>query len=236
MNFDFNAFSGANLSDSGIRDSVLNYNLSDCVLLYNVINSFSLLIWNLFKMDIHQYPTLTSIAFSLYRSKFMSKSNIPVSSLNFYDNIKSGYIGGAVDVYRPRLENGYYYDVNSLYPTVMRNNPYPVGQGISFKGPRPLSSLFGIVCASIISPKDLYAPILLTKTNRYETIAPLGSWTGWYSTEELKNAQRFGYQIEVLEGFHWPEREYIFTDYVDTLYNLRSTFSKSDPPTEELNL
>lgn len=131
--------------------------------------------WDLFKVNIHQYPTLTSIAFSLYRSKFMSKSNIPVTSLSLYDSIKSGYIGGAVDVYRPRLDNGFYYDVNSLYPTVMRNNPFPVGRGIFFKGDRPLSSIFGIVFASIVSPKSLYAPILLTKTNRFDTIAPLGN-------------------------------------------------------------
>ena len=66
--------------------------------------------WDLFKVNIHQYPTLTSIAFSLYRSRFMSKANIPVSSLSFYDHVKSGYVGGHVDVYRPKLENGYYYD------------------------------------------------------------------------------------------------------------------------------
>ena len=185
--------------------------------------------WDLFKINIHQYPTLTSMSFALYRSKFMNKANIPVSSLSFYDHIKSGYTGGAVDCYRPRIEQGFYYDINGLYPYVMKNFPYPVGRGIYFNGTRPLSSLFGIVYAAITSPKDLYAPILLTKTNGYDTIAPLGSWSGWYSSEELKNAEKYGYNISVLEGYHWSERAYIFGEFVDTLYNLRQTFDRRDP-------
>jgi len=83
--------------------------------------------------------------------------------------------------------------------------------------------------ASIVAPKDLYAPILLTKTNRFDTIAPIGNWSGWYFSGELVNAVKYGYQVNVLEGYHWSEREYIFSDFVDTLYNLRQTFNKNDP-------
>ena len=229
IEFDFNTFNNASLHDPSVRTNILDYNLSDCILLYNILNSFSSLLWDLFKVNIHQHPTLTSIAFSLYRSKFMSKSNIPVTSLSFYDHIKSGYNGGHVDVYRPRIGRGYYYDVNALYPTVMRNNPYPVGRGIYFTGQRELLGLFGIVYASIVAPKDLYAPILLTKTSKYETTAPLGTWKGWYFTGELVNAIKYGYQVTVQEGYHWDNKDYIFTKYVDTLYNLRLTFDKQDP-------
>lgn len=228
IEFDFSTFDEANLNDLTVRDSLLNYNVSDCVLLFNIINSFSKLMWDLFKTNIHLHPTLTSIAFSLYRSKFMAKPNIPLSSLSFYNHIKEGYTGGAVDCYRPRIENGFYYDVNSLYPTVMRNNPYPVGRGVYFKGTRPLSDLFGIVHASITSPDSLFAPILMYKDNNTST-APLGSWSGWYFTGELQNAVEFGYQVTVHEGYHWPERDYIFKDYVDTLYTLRLAFDKQDP-------
>ena len=45
-----------------------------------------------------------------------------------YGNLfRESYHGGIVDVYRPHLTGrGYYYDVNSLYPTAM-SNPIPVG-------------------------------------------------------------------------------------------------------------
>ena len=40
---------------------------------------------------------------------------------------RGAYLGGIVDVYRPHLiGQGYYYDVNSLYPTAMCK-PIPVG-------------------------------------------------------------------------------------------------------------
>jgi len=205
--------------------------MSDCVLLYNVILKFSELVYDLFKINIHKHPTLTSIAFSLYRREHMKIENIPVTSSTLYDNIKSGYMGGAVDVYRPKIGPGYYYDVNSLYPTVMKNNPYPIGRGYYFQGSRPLNSLFGIVYCTITAPNNLYAPILLTRVNfmASHTIAPTGNWKGWYFTGELQNAEKYGYVIEIHEGYKWDHKGYIFTSYVDTLYKLRQTFEKSDP-------
>lgn len=139
------------------------------------------MIFDLFKINIHKHPTLTSIAFSLYLRNFIESANIPVSSLSFYNNTKSGYMGGTVDVYRPKIQEGYYYDENSLYPTVFKANPYPypVGRGYSFRGYRPLSSLFGIVYCTVEAPKDLYAAILMYRDNN-STIAPLGIWSGWY--------------------------------------------------------
>jgi hypothetical protein len=55
-------------------------------------------------------------------------------------NIREGYTGGAVDMYIPSLENSpldtkiYAYDVNSLYPFVMANNRFPIGNPTYFEG------------------------------------------------------------------------------------------------------
>ena len=110
IEFDFEVFNKSSISDPSVRQKVLKYNLSDCVLLYNIIYSFSSLVFDLFKIDVHKHPTLSSIAFAIYRKDFMKKANISVSSSNFYNSIKSGYLGGAVDVYKPRIENGFYYE------------------------------------------------------------------------------------------------------------------------------
>jgi len=53
VEFDFETFNRASLTDPKVRDSVLEYNFSDCVLLYNIINSFSSLMWDLFRVNIH---------------------------------------------------------------------------------------------------------------------------------------------------------------------------------------
>ena len=47
---------------------------------------------------------------------------------------KKSYTGGAVDVYKPMGENIYRYDVNSLYPYVMKNYSTPVGSPTLFEG------------------------------------------------------------------------------------------------------
>ncbi|XLR65359.1 hypothetical protein S83_016031, partial [Arachis hypogaea] len=42
--------------------------------------------------------------------------------------IRRGYYGGHSDVYKPHGENLFYYDVNSLYPFVMKTLPMPGGE------------------------------------------------------------------------------------------------------------
>ena len=74
-------------------------------------------------------------------SKF---NNLPIIKGNIYKDINLGYKGGLVDVYRPILKNGYYYDVVSLYPTIMKNSLMPCGD-IIFSDYSNLYNYFGFV-------------------------------------------------------------------------------------------
>jgi hypothetical protein len=47
-------------------------------------------------------------------------------------------------------------------------------------------------------------------------------------SEEMKNAVKYGYKIDILWGYTFKS-ENIFKNYVDYLYNLRSQYDKSDP-------
>lgn len=47
-------------------------------------------------------------------------------------------------------------------------------------------------------------------------------------SEEINNAINFGYKFEILWGYKF-ERKNIFKDYVETLYNLRLQYPKSNP-------
>jgi DNA polymerase elongation subunit (family B) len=84
-------------------------------------------------------PTISSLAFKLFRSNYLqeldnNKIKIPTITGKIYDDIKKSYTGGAVDVYKPYGENIKVYDVKSLYPSVMLNNPMPVGNPTYFEG------------------------------------------------------------------------------------------------------
>ena len=52
------------------------------------------------------------------------------------ENIRKGYTGGAVDMYIPQLIKAkkiFAYDVNSLYPSVMKDKEYPIGSPTYFR-------------------------------------------------------------------------------------------------------
>ena len=74
--------------------------------------------------------SLPALAFAIYRSNYMPDKSIPQITGDMYDFLKQGYLGGHVDLYVPQAPKGsqiYCYDVNSLYPTVMRDSDMPVG-------------------------------------------------------------------------------------------------------------
>jgi len=150
------------------------------------------------------------------------------------DNIRKGYTGGAVDIYltKPILgEKIYAYLINSLYPFVMKENKFPIGNPIYFEGDILKSDpkAFGFFYCKILAPGFINHPILQAyPLDGNNSIFPTGNWEGMYFSEELYNAQKYGYQFEILWGYIF-EKGFIFKDYVNDLYNLRLKYSKDDP-------
>jgi len=134
----------------------------------------------LFETDINKYPTLSSLAFSIYRIKYLKKHQIPCITGELYRHLKKSYTGGSVDVYKPIGKDINRYDVNSLYPSVMANCPSPVGKITKFKGDilKHKENPFGFFFVNIKTPENLYIPILQTrvktKVGGIRTVSPLG--------------------------------------------------------------
>ena len=115
----------------------IKYCESDVITLYKVIKKFQKRIFHYFDLDILKYPTLPSLAFAIFRAKYLKKYEIGNLIGETYNFISKGYTGGAVDLYFNRNEPNeevYRYDVNSLYPSVMNDNNMPIGHPIQFDG------------------------------------------------------------------------------------------------------
>ena len=94
-------------------------------------------------------------------------------------DIRQGYTGGAVDVYKTnnaylpgtlfnsirRFIKLYYYDFNSMYPYIMAAFELPVGKPIKFEGDitKIENNAFGWFYCKITSPDNINHPILQRK-------------------------------------------------------------------------
>lgn len=127
----------------------------------------------------------------------------------------------------------YYFDYNSLYPTVMATLKFCVGKPISFVGDiRSVEpGARGFFYCNIYCPLYINKPILQRRIKTSEgirTIAGVGSWTGWISSIEMDNALQYGYKFNILKGYKFEE-EVIFKEYVFKMYNLRQQYPKDNP-------
>lgn len=51
---------------------------------------------------------------------------------------------------------------------------------------------------------------------------PLGTWEGWYFSEELKFAKENGYNITVLKGYNFSKEYSVFDSYISDVYKLKA--------------
>jgi len=97
-----------------------------------------------------------------------------------FNDLKKSYTGGSTDMFIPEGENIFCYDVNSLYPSVMKNYDMPIGKIRYFEGDirKVDSKAFGFFKVEIIAPSDIKHPIIQTKVNTgngIRTVSPLGT-------------------------------------------------------------
>jgi hypothetical protein len=221
------------------KEESIKYCQIDCEALYEVLCKFNELVYFEFEINIHSVLTLPALAMRIYKSQFMPKNTLFQLLVNVEQAIRESYTGGAVDVYITNNtyhtvdEKLYYYDVNSLYPTVMSSMEMPIGKPIAFDGDiRSVDpEAFGFFYCKITSPEYMEHPILQRRIKTKDgtrTIAGLGSWTGWVFSEEMDNAIKYGYTFEILHGYKF-KRAVIFREYVERMYNLRLKYKSGTP-------
>jgi len=104
----------------------------------------------------------------------------------------------------------------------------PVGNPSFFEGDliylhQDVKDLVGFYEVEVTSPKDLKYPILQTRIKTKHgtrTVAPLGTWTGVYYSEELALAKQYGYTFKILRGCLFKKQN-IFEGFIEKLYNIK---------------
>jgi len=143
--------------------------------------------------------------------------------------VRASYFGGRTEIFKPLFvpskayKKLYCFDVNSLYPTVMRENDYP-GRFIGFTKIYDPNCM-GFYDATVEVPKNMYIPplgIVHAVNGNKKFIFPTGTFSGRWSTVELEYARSLGVKIlKTGMGAVFENAGPIFRDYVDHLYEIR---------------
>lgn len=182
--------------------------------------------------------TNASCAMSLFTNKYLSKPIFrqPVEELL---ELFEGYVGGRTEVFgrgslrslmrKYNVNRLYYVDINSLYPSVMRDFTFPDPNSRRIARQNTLQYIIefeGMSRVDIVSPEHMNVPFLHLK-RQMNIIFPLGSFHGWYTHVELRKALELGYTInKVYKSYYYLETIQPFKQYVDDLYKKRQEFKQ----------
>ncbi|KAL0282458.1 UNVERIFIED_CONTAM: DNA polymerase, partial [Sesamum radiatum] len=136
-------------------ENLINYLRQDILILGGVMLKAQEINWSKYQIDVEDVMTITSLSLKIFRKLYFDDNafhiNIPTRNQDTF--IRRGYYGGHVDVYKPHGENLYYYDVNSLYPYIMKSYPMPSGDPVWKNNLESveLDSLFGFIEAYVVT-------------------------------------------------------------------------------------
>jgi hypothetical protein len=177
------------------------------------------------KFDIPMSATIASGALQIYLRHF---DNIGLSGvcLSRYmvdqDLIYQSYCGGRVECFGYGVFKGnmHYYDINSLYPSVMLKYQYPNPTTQVVKR-RTADIANGIIRCRVKIPSRTYLPSLPVR-HKGKLLFPVGTFDGTWIVAELNNAINNGAQIlKVYESYEWMEVCDLFSEFVLAMYEQR---------------
>lgn len=206
-----------------LSTQLLEYMKQDIRLLGGVMLKAQEIYWTQYKVDIVTKLTLSSLALTRFRTNYYDPP-IHIPNRNEDTFIRRGYYGGHADAYKPYGKNLYYYDVNSLYPYIMKSYPMPGGKPVwhgNLEG-QDLDNLFGFIEAYVVCPRNITRPFLPYRDDKNKTLLfPTGNFVGVYYSEEFKYARDIGYQIIPLSGYLFEKKPSPFEGFVSSLFEKR---------------
>ena len=180
------------------------------------------------KIDFALKPTAASTAMDVYRRGFLNnKIRIDMDNGNY---LRPYYCGGRTEAFRlGNIGKTWIYDVNSMYPFVMKNFNYPVGESLYVEG-ESVRKFFNECCngeyvgffkATVEIPKDMFYPPLPYKHSG-KLLFPSGTLVGIWDAVELDYLDKnYPGSVTLEKGWIYSAKP-LFREYVDTFYELKS--------------
>jgi len=211
-----------------VTPKLLSYMEDDHKALYQIMKRYES--WPMVE-KVGLKSTIASQALAIFRDEYeIEDRKLPVISPDIEIFSRNAYKGGRTEIFRPYFNQKkgqsplYYYDVNSLYPYVMKKNDYPTY--FDYYTCELETGKLGIYHLQIEVPKTLKIPILgIIHEGKY--IFPTGKIEGYWTTPEIKYAMKLGCKIlKINQGIIFKSGDKLFKNYVDKLYKIRENSNK----------
>jgi hypothetical protein len=182
--------------------------------------------------------SIASTSMDLWRRAYFREEHgfkrVPRAFLEFF---RRGYFGGRTENFVvgrfgdvPDRISGpsspiFCADVNSMYPSVMRNTKIPI-----LREPHCSKSAGCIeyegMTRCVVRAKEQEYPVLPYRNAVSRLTSklyfPVGEWEGVFTNLELRYALDHGVEIvKILEGIYFKNSDFVFRDYIDDIYNRR---------------
>jgi len=208
-----------------------NYNIQDSVITYEYMR----LLFDTFEsLGATVKKTIASTAMSLYRNKYLDSVYYQGTEESLLEQFNAFYGGRTEAFKRGYISECNYYDINSLYPSVMHDYVYPDVNTIRItheNSIRYISSFEGISHVKVYCPYMTY-PVLPYKKN-HKILFPVGTFEGWYTHIELRKAIEKGYVIQsVYKTYYTTKTCTPFVSYVSDVYQKRLLYQQEGSPME----
>jgi hypothetical protein len=207
-----------------VTPELREYLRHDCIGLHECIERY--FEWDLIR---DSGPAYTIAGQAMKVLRLFIQDPIPGLSPTVDAFVRKGYFGGRTEIFKPLFEASkskkklYCFDVNSLYPTVMRAFDYP-GRFLRYSYKYEPNEI-GFYDATVDVPDGMYIPplgVVHEMNGSTKFVFPTGRFSGRWSTAELEYAKTLGVKIiSTGKGAIFENAGPIFRDFVDALYLIR---------------
>lgn len=173
--------------------------------------------------------SLPSMAFNYFNRKHKPKGLYLRVGPEISQKLRLAYKGGRCEswIRGTPNKNIFAYDVVSLYPSVMLEKPYPIGEkGFKYKTSIDLSH-DGIALCTV--KQDTEIPFLCTKAlcsdGNIKLLFPNGTFQSWFTYPELRyfSVKRLGKILKVEQAYETEGRKFYFKDFINEFFQLKQT-------------
>lgn len=200
-----------------------SYLYRDCEILWKCVSQLSAV---LNELNCNLKPTAGATAISVFRRNFLSRR------LRLEDEggewLRPYFAGGRTEAFNLNVNAPcYVYDVNSMYPFVMRKYTFPIGNPVVVKGDSAneylaqSSELVSFIGCDVEIPPSMNIPNLPYKKDG-KLLFPVGKFSGVWDSIELATLKKYcpEAKIKVKWAKVYPALP-LFSSFIETMYDIR---------------